>query len=574
MSTVVGGRRGVRTGAQQGVRGWATLFRTPAGAWLALAALALGTAALLFHETRGTTAWFDEWIWILHRRGGSVGSFLDSYNGHLSLVPVAIYKLLWATAGLRTYVPYRALLIVGHLTCCTLLFVYAQRRVGGLLAVVAAALLLLFGPGWENLLWPFQITWLLSLGGGLGALLALDRHDRRGDVAACVLLALALASSGIGVPIALGVIVELALRRRRWERWWIVGIPVALYVLWSIAYQSTTITANSLTASPNFVATGLAASFGALAGLGGNTGQDGPGSLMTFGPTLLVAALALAAWRLIRLRRIPPRTVALATMLLSFWVITALTRSGFGNPYSSRYLYVSALLLILVAVELGRAARRIWWVEVTIVVVAAAAVLSNVGAIRDEAGALRSEAQAAKADLGALQIARPVISPGYVAQDLPGYPFVQLTAGGYFAAAHALGTPAASPSAILADPEPVRAAVDRELIGIHGVGLGMPSIVAAAPGSCTTFRPAASDSAGTTPQTQLQLPPAGLLIRSATDPISVSIRRFAAQFQPLGTVNPSSTASLRIQPDASARPWHVLLGGSGPVTVCSLGPGN
>jgi hypothetical protein len=551
------------------VRDWRRAVRSPSLAWLALAVLALGTGVLLFHETRGITAWFDEWLWLLTRRSDSLGSFLNSNNGHLSLVPVAIYKLLYATAGLRTYVPYRILLIVAHLACCTLVFVYALRRVGGPLAVLAAALLLLFGPGWENLLWPFQIAWLLSLAAGVGALLALDRHDHRGDEAACGLLVLALASSGIGVPIALGLIVELALGRRLRSQWWIVGIPLALYALWSIAYQHTAITAHSLVAAPNFVATGLAATFGGLAGLGGTTGQDGPGNLMTFGPTLLVAGLTLAAWRLTRLRGIHPRAVVLASMLLSFWVITALTRSGSGNPYSSRYLYVSALLVILLAVELARGARPAWWLEAAVVVLGAAAVLSNIGVIRDEARTLRLQAQATKADLGALQVGRPVISRGYLATEMPGYPFVQLTAGGYFALARALGTPAASPAAILADPEPVRAAVDRELIGIHGAGLAA-STFAGAVGSCSTYRPAASEGVGATPQTHLELPTSGLLIRSAGTPISVGIRRFAAGFQPLGTVNPNSAASLSIQPDASDRPWQVALGGNGPVTACRL----
>jgi hypothetical protein len=32
-------------------------------------------AALVLHETRGTTIWFDEWSWALERRGGGASSF-------------------------------------------------------------------------------------------------------------------------------------------------------------------------------------------------------------------------------------------------------------------------------------------------------------------------------------------------------------------------------------------------------------------------------------------------------------------------------------------------------------------
>src|SRR5436309_15596642 len=129
MTTVLDAGRGTKSGDRQDDNGSHRTLRSARSAWLALAVLALCTGVLLFHETRGITAWFDEWIWLLTRRGNSVGSFLDSYNGHLSLVPVAVYKLLWVTAGLRTYVPYRVLLIVAHLGCCALLFRYGLPRV-------------------------------------------------------------------------------------------------------------------------------------------------------------------------------------------------------------------------------------------------------------------------------------------------------------------------------------------------------------------------------------------------------------------------------------------------------------
>lgn len=554
-------------GAGQARLRWAELLRSPAAPWIALAVVGAGTAVFLFHETRGITVWFDEWIWVLRRRGDSLATFLDTHNGHLSLIPVAIYKLLYATAGLRTYAPYRIVLIAGQLTCCGLLFVYARRRVGDFLALVATAVLLLFGPGWENLLWPFQIAWLVSLAAGLGALLAIERRDRGGDLAACVLAAVSLASSGIGVPFALGLAVEIGLQRSRWRQWWIVGIPLALYALWSIGYQHTGISRHAFVAAPNFIATHVAATFGALAGLGGDTGQDGPGTLMTFGPALLVAALALAAWRLVRLRSVPRRVVVIATIALSFWLLTALTRAFLPNPYSSRYLYVSALLLILLAVELGAGARLAWWAQAGIAVVAAGAIASNVGALRNAARVLRVQAQVTKADLGALQIGRPVISSGYVAQQMPGYPFAVVRAGDYFAAARALGSPASTPAAILADPEPAREAVDRELIGIHRVA---PLPAQRPAGPCRSLTPAPFAAAGSSPHAELPLPAAGVLVRTGSAPAAVGIRRFAEGFQYLGTLASGSAASLRIAPDAAPQPWQLQLGSNGPVTVCPL----
>src|SRR5580704_12648571 len=66
-------------------------------AWAGLAVLLVGTGGFLYYIARGTTFWFDEWDWIAYRRGSDVGTFLRSYNGHFSLIPIAIYRLLFAT---------------------------------------------------------------------------------------------------------------------------------------------------------------------------------------------------------------------------------------------------------------------------------------------------------------------------------------------------------------------------------------------------------------------------------------------------------------------------------------------
>ena len=184
-------------------------MRVRNGIWIALALLFALTAAALLHETRGTTLWFDEWQWAMDRRGTDAATFLDPHNGHLSLVPILLYKLLFAAGGLTDYAPYRVAIVIAHLVCVTLVFVYLRRRVGDVVGALGAVVILLLGPAWQNILWPFQIGSVTSLAAGLGALLALDARRRAGDVAACALVALSLASSG------LGVIVGDRRRRRR-----------------------------------------------------------------------------------------------------------------------------------------------------------------------------------------------------------------------------------------------------------------------------------------------------------------------------------------------------------------------
>src|SRR3954447_7983470 len=163
--------------------------------WVALAGLLLLTAAVVLYLGRATTFYFDEWNFVLERRAWNLDALLKPHNEHLSLVPVLIYKALFSTLGIDAYAPYRAAGVVVHLIVLVLLFVYARRRVGDVLALGVTVVLAVFGPAWPDVMWPFQMGFLGSLAAALGALLCLDRGDRRGEIGASVLLALALAAS-------------------------------------------------------------------------------------------------------------------------------------------------------------------------------------------------------------------------------------------------------------------------------------------------------------------------------------------------------------------------------------------
>src|SRR5437588_10493731 len=103
--------------------GWARrdstagLRLTPAAAVAAFALMAVAAGIVCLVLTRSTTFQADEWVWAIQRRGGGIAPLLQSWNGHFSLVPVLVYKLLWATVGLRTYVPYRLVITALHITC-------------------------------------------------------------------------------------------------------------------------------------------------------------------------------------------------------------------------------------------------------------------------------------------------------------------------------------------------------------------------------------------------------------------------------------------------------------------------
>ncbi|MDQ6841711.1 MAG: hypothetical protein M3025_04720 [Actinomycetota bacterium] len=559
--------------------------------WLALAVLLILGGAFLAYETRGTTFWADEWAWILTRRGGGLATLLDPHNSHFSLVPVVIYKLLFATFGLRHYWPYRAVLIAVDLACALLVFVYVRARVGRYLALLAAALILLFGPGWQDILWPFQMAWLIAVAAGVGALLLLDRRDRIGDVGACVLVMLSLASAGPGLAVAAGVAVDV-LQRRRWRDVWIAAIPIALYALWWVAYQHTALSRHAFLLAPRFVFDSAAGVLSALTGLAQTDVSTDTGNYLAYGSPLVVLAAVGVLWRLRRLERVPPRVLTLLTMVFAFWVLTAIGRAyvAVGSIVltatgdESRYLYVGAVFLVLLVVELARGYSLSLSLYIGVGVLVVAASVSNIGTLRDGARLLQTQAQLTEAELAALDLSRPVVKPSYISN---GFIFGIVTAGAWFSAEKSLGSSAPTPAEIAALPDYARRAADSQLIKIQQLGLrtalaaqstnlsAPPTIdavqsgtVSSAGGACISFRPSAYTAAGTSNALQVTVPPRGLLLRAGTVPATVSVRRFSTQFNQIGTLAAGASGTLQITPDLSPRPWHLQLNADGPLLAC------
>ena len=561
-------------------------------AWLGLGVLLVFTAAVVLRETRDTLLWGDEWTWALYRRGAGAETFLAPHNGHLSLVPLMIYKALFATAGMTHSLPYRVMVVIGHCGCAALLYAYARRRIGPLAALLPTAVLLTLGPAWQVFLWPFQVAWLISLSAGLGVLLALDRGDRRGEIWAALLLALALASSGIGVPIAAGLVVEVIGRRRSW---WVLAVPLALYALWWTVYQDSNFFRHNVVLAAQFAADAAGGSLAALAGLTeGHLDAHGTfidaGAALDWGRPLLAAGAVLLAWRLVRLGRISVRVLALLAMAVTFWLLSGLQRVGVSSPDASRYLYVGGLLVLLIAVELLRGVRVGSEVAVVAAALTAVVVVSNLGDLRQGARSLRAQALVSRADLGALELARANVPPDYAAVRFPGVPFVTIGAKEYYAAARDFGSPALSPQEIATTPSgEARIAADLELAKIDGLlpqssterpGPTPPDVDAAVggqvrtSGGCVHFRASAAILPGAITELQVTLPPSGLLLTAEGGPVSVTPRRFTPVFpsDPVARLVPGGSSVLRPTRDRAPQPWHVRLSTQAGVRACGLPP--
>ncbi len=318
-----------------------------------VAAVAASAAILIL--THGFTFYFDEWDLILTAPDWTWTTYLQPHNEHPSMLLRLIYAVLLGTVGLRSYLPYMAVLLAFHAACVVLLFEVVRRRAGDLVGVAAAGLLLLLGAGWEDLLWAFQLAWLASIACGLGMLLALQGQSTvRRLATATVLLTASLMFSGIGLLFLVAAAVMLAASaNRRKDLLWLTPVVTAL-VAWYLAYGHSGTPVNPPPSPANIAVLPLYAIWGLGASAAGLVGEGG-----SWGPPLLILGVVAVglAWRG---RKIDPLALGVAAALLTFYLVTGLSRAQLGYQQSAagRYVYVGAVLWLLL---LADGARRLPW---------------------------------------------------------------------------------------------------------------------------------------------------------------------------------------------------------------------
>ena len=211
-------------------------------------------------------------------------------------------------------------------------------------ATVVAAGFLLFGPGQENILWAFQMSFVGALMFGLVQLI-LSNHDGpigRRDGAALLAGTAALMCSGVALPMV-AVVGLAALVRRGWKAAALQVLPLAgLYGIWYLATSPGGID-NPYGRNPTVT------EIGALRLVGVRGTFVALGAYPAIG-VLLAVVLFVGAWLAWTDRRTHRRLVAPAALLggaLLFLVGTSFTR-WFVTPTAdsqSRYLYTLAALV-------------------------------------------------------------------------------------------------------------------------------------------------------------------------------------------------------------------------------------
>lgn len=309
--------------------------------------LALGAFVVLTWLGLGLTFYSDEWAFIEGRALTDPSTWWAPHNEHWSTIPIVVYRMIMELVGLRTYVPYLAVVHMLHVSGCAAVFVLVRRRVGPYPALGASLITLLLGAGFENLFWGFQIGFVGSTAAGLWALVVLDdppTFARR--IALGALLLVGLASSGIGL-VFLAIAGVVLLGRLAWRRSWVVlVVPAAAFSLWFVAIGNTGVGVHrsplgldTVVAIPAFVVGGFANAGGSAFGLG-----------PTLGGAAIVVVLSMAVWKVARAgRQLPIVAVACAVGIALQYTLIAVARAGVteGQVNYSRYTYMATLLLVV-----------------------------------------------------------------------------------------------------------------------------------------------------------------------------------------------------------------------------------
>jgi hypothetical protein len=348
----------------------------------------------------------------------------------------------------------------------------------------------------------------------------------------------------------------------------VIAGPMAIWVAWRIAYGDGTLV-DQWADVPELVARYAASTVAGVAGFA----YDSAPALWLLSTFALLATAVVAVtrrgdgWRL---------TLAVLVMAAAYWLLIALFRPPL-DPLPSRYLYPGgAFVLLLLGGVVGRC--RLTPAGVLASAAAVALLLAfQIGDLRRGADRLRDHGDFVSAGLGALELARERVSPGFQPEPTRA---PDVSAAAYFSATAAYGSPADSEAEIAERPEDARQAAD--IVSLHALR------VALAPAG-----PAAACERVSSTE-ELELPEPGLVIRNrGKTPVAVRLRRFAdgfavgapgrekfpvSYFRPLLTppaltVEPGAEALLAAPVDRARAPWHVRLDGGGGMVACTASDG-
>jgi hypothetical protein len=574
--------------------GWARRIGENRLAYAVLALSFVLAALLILAWGQGQSFINDEWNYLVVFRGWAPETLLAPQNGHLVVLPLALYKLMFATVGTASHVPYQVATVVLHLVVATLFFALVRTRLQLGVAVSLTLMVVFFGAGWDTLMGAYELPNLSGMAAGLGMLLALQRRTRGADLAACLLLACSLASFSVGIAFALGALLSILLGGRAgWRRLWIVLIPGITYIAWFIwarKFGQSEITPESVSSVFSGSADQMAAISASITGLFRVPGSVGlPTVLELRSDWGYPLALVLAGLVTLHVRR-APRSIYFWTLvgtLIFYLVLVSVGLDPARTPEASRYVYMGGILTLLLVAELGRDIRWSTVAGMVAIAIFGLALMANAANLRAGGRLFQAEGETNRATLAVLDLERGHLNAGLLAEDAEtthSHPDMFFPIWAYFQMADDSGSPAYTLEELEATGEQAREAADQELIRtleittkpvatpkLNRTG-SPPEPISESEGRTQTFGGclALIPELGRTASFRLNLPRGGFSYRTApTATVTVKLGRFA-DLLPTELPTVRGSAEVRIPVDrVTDVPWQAEVRTADRVLACA-----
>jgi len=465
--------------------------------WVAICVLAIFRFALV---SNNRTFQYDEWNFVLNRWQFNPDSFLQPHNSHFSIFPATIYWILLQIAGLNHYGVYQLAGYFAHIFVASVLAILIAKKLGKIAAIALGVSILFLGAGVENILWPFQIGAMLSLVGYLMAIYFLDSSLPKRNILVLLALLLSIGSAGFGIAAIVAITIEMVIAKQLLKSWWLPVVPTAVWLTWYLKYGESDAQTENLLVSFRYINESFAASLSEFFNL-----SLGWGFIFEVFFTSIILYLVFVK------RLFTPRLAGLCVLLFVNWFFTAFSRAQYWAPQSSRYLYFSIPIIILVCVELSRSFPRSQ-LNVGVIIISIWSITAGWAHFESHASWLRNWSSDVRAELSVLESRRHFVDRDYRPDPIRA---PDIVTNKYFAALRALkSSPALDVAKLRTSSATTRIEVDRVLLETDVLAVTQPKDSAS---SCKT---------GVSASDFLTLPGTSTAITSPDGDIEIGFRNF------------------------------------------------
>lgn len=532
-------------------------------AWILLAVAIAIYAAFVLWITRDSIPQIDGIDWFADALGGFDPTSLASpHNGHPLIPTRFLHAFTLEVFGPEQFV-IQLFTVAAVAASSLVLFLLLRKRLDPLIAVAPPILVLFLGTT-TTPVDPNISAFAQSAALGLGALLALEREDRRGDLIAFVLLAVGVLTFSLGLPFALGAGVLILLQPDWRRRVWIVVVPAIIFAAWFLWArrfgEGTDAQLENLILAPSYAFDNLAAAFAALSGLDREYVDPNGYGLIDLGWGRILAAgfLALVALAVAR-GRFTARALACSAILVAYWTLGALAQGEDRFPQSVRYVWVTAVLVAVVGYEVTAGWPVTRRVSIAVLAVLVLSLPINVDRMRYTGAILRQVSLEEAAEFTAIELQRDNVRPG-LRTSTDGVALIG--ADTYLELADEHGSLATPVEELPVQSGAARARADATLGGI----LLPQAVEVAAPPAGNCERVAVAEGA----LLEAELPPGGGVLRADVGG-PVTLRRFGdAPTVDAGAVEARRYAEILLPADESPQPWLATVEGAIRLEVCDL----